>query len=91
MTHKQSKSDRFLLHEALPKSGQTKIPAPPPPETDDKFLQNFKKIYSRLPAAYKTTPLNMGTEVIKIGVAAQLLDELRSLVQELKPKPDRNA
>jgi hypothetical protein len=89
MNDRQSKAERFLLHEALPKPGEVRIPAPPS-KTDDKFLQNFKKIYARLPAAYKTTPLNMGTEVIKIGVTAQLLDELRSLVQELKPKPDGN-
>jgi hypothetical protein len=83
-----SRASRFVrLHEALPKPGETKIPPPPAKFGTDPFLRNFQKVYTRLPAPYKTKPPDMGTKVIEIGVMAKLLDELRSLVQGLKPKP----
>jgi hypothetical protein len=86
MTRDQaSRADLFLMHEGFNKPVEGKNPVAPT-MINNAFVADFHRTYTRLPATYKNHSVDQGVEIIKIGVMAQLLDELRSLTQELKTR-----
>jgi hypothetical protein len=81
-----SRADLFLMHEGLNKPVERESPVAPT-MTDSRFVADFHKHYSRIPATYRKHPVDQATEIIKTGVLAQILDELRSLMAVLKSQP----